>query len=42
MNLDHAQEAFGRSEPLLTGLAMTPSDYVRRQVRFTPFPFEGA
>ncbi len=40
MNLDHAANAFGRSEPLLKSLSMKPSEYVRRQVRFTPFPFE--
>lgn len=40
MNMDHAQKAFGRSEPLLKDLPVAPSEYVRRQVRFTPFPFE--
>ncbi len=39
-NLDHAHKAFSRSEPLLRELTLAPSDYVRRQVRFTPFPFE--
>ena len=39
-NLDHAHKAFSRSEPLLRELTMAPSDYLRRQVRFTPFPFE--
>ncbi|MDG2308605.1 MAG: amidohydrolase family protein [Candidatus Binatia bacterium] len=40
VNLDHAQKSFSRSEPLLKDLPMKPSDYLRRQVRFTPFPFE--
>jgi predicted TIM-barrel fold metal-dependent hydrolase len=39
-NLDHAARAFGRSEPLIQQLSLPPSDYIRRQVRFTPFPFE--
>jgi predicted TIM-barrel fold metal-dependent hydrolase len=41
-NLDHAHTSFGRSEPLLQGLSLKPSEFVRRQVRFTPFPFEDA
>jgi predicted TIM-barrel fold metal-dependent hydrolase len=39
-NVDHAHRSFARSEPLLQELDMKPSDYLRRQVRFTPFPFE--
>ncbi len=39
-NLDHAARAFGRNEPIVRELSLTPSDYIRRQVRFTPFPFE--
>ena len=38
--LDAAKASFGRNEPLLSELALEPSDYVRRQVRFTPFAFE--
>ena len=38
--LDSAKAAFGRNEPLLAELALDPSEYVRRQIRFTPFPFD--
>jgi predicted TIM-barrel fold metal-dependent hydrolase len=38
--IDIAQGTFKRSEPLLAELPMTASDYIRRQVRFTPFPTE--
>ncbi len=41
-NLDHAFDSFGRNEPLLKSLSLRPSDYVRRQIRFTPFCFEDA
>ncbi|MCC7078334.1 MAG: amidohydrolase family protein [Acidimicrobiia bacterium] len=40
--VDHAAASFGRSEPMLEALSLTPSEYVHRQVRFTPFPFEDA
>ena len=39
-NLDHAHRSFSRFEPLLRELELKPSEYIRRQVRFTPFPFE--
>ncbi len=39
-NLDHALRAFSRFEPALKELSLLPSEYLRRQVRFTPFPFE--
>jgi predicted TIM-barrel fold metal-dependent hydrolase len=38
--IDIAQGTFKKSEPLLADLPMTASDYIRRQVRFTPFPTE--
>jgi predicted TIM-barrel fold metal-dependent hydrolase len=38
--LDHAARTLGKREPLITELSLAPSDYVRRQLRFTPFPFE--
>jgi predicted TIM-barrel fold metal-dependent hydrolase len=38
--LDHALRSFSKSEPMLGELSLTPSDYIRRQVRFTPFPGE--
>jgi predicted TIM-barrel fold metal-dependent hydrolase len=38
--LDYAARSFSRTEPMLTELTLDPSDYVRRQVRFTPFPGE--
>lgn len=31
---------FARTEPDLAALPMKPSDYIRRQVKFTPFPKE--
>lgn len=39
-NIDHAHRSFFKNEPLLAELELAPSDYLRRQVRFTPFPFE--
>lgn len=39
-NLDHAHRSFSRFEPALQALPLLPSEYLRRQVRFTPFPFE--
>ena len=39
-NLDHAHRNFARFEPDLRDLPLLPSEYLRRQVRFTPFPFE--
>jgi predicted TIM-barrel fold metal-dependent hydrolase len=38
--LDYAAKSFARTEPMLGELSLAPSDYVRRQVRFTPFPGE--
>jgi predicted TIM-barrel fold metal-dependent hydrolase len=38
--IDIAQGTFKKSEPLLTELPMKASDYIRRQVRFTPYPTE--
>jgi uncharacterized protein len=38
--LDLAQRAFRKSDPQVAGLTLKPSDYIRRQVRFTPFPGE--
>ena len=38
--LDYAAKSFARTEPMLGELTMKPSDYIRRQVRFTPFPGE--
>jgi len=39
-NVDHAVRSFARFEPALGELTLEPSEYLRRQVRFTPFPFE--
>ena len=39
-NVDHAHRSFSKFEPVLGGLTLKPSEYLRRQVRFTPFPFE--
>jgi predicted TIM-barrel fold metal-dependent hydrolase len=38
--IDIAAKMFSKSEPLLRDLPMLPSDYLRRQVRFTPYPEE--
>ena len=38
--MEAAFEAFGRHEERLRGLALRPSEYVSRQVRFTPYPTE--
>jgi predicted TIM-barrel fold metal-dependent hydrolase len=38
--LDAAFEAFRKSEERLRALSLRPSDYVRRQVRVTPYPTE--
>jgi uncharacterized protein len=38
--MESAFEAFARHEDRLKGLSMRPSDYVHRQVRFTPYPTE--
>ncbi len=38
--LDHAQRAFGRTEAPLRALERPPSEYVRRHMKFTPFPGE--
>jgi predicted TIM-barrel fold metal-dependent hydrolase len=38
--LDYAAKSFARTEPMLGELSLAPSDYLRRQVRFTPFPGE--
>ena len=38
--LDFAQRSFRRTEPPLTELELLPSDYVRRHLKFTPFPGE--
>ena len=38
--LDTAFEAFARGEERLRKLALRPSEYVRRQIRVTPYPTE--
>ena len=40
--LDNGVKSFGRNEPMLGELSMEPSEYARRQIRFTPFQFEDA
>ncbi len=39
-NVDHALRSFSKFEPALQELSLLPSEYLRRQVRYTPFPFE--
>ena len=41
-NLDSAHEAFRKNEVRLQELELPPSEYVRRQVRVTPYPHEDA
>lgn len=38
--LDLGYRSFSRTDPLLQGLTMKPSEYIRRHVKFTPFPGE--
>ena len=38
--MESAMDAFGRHEERLQALTLRPSEYVRRQVRFTPYPTE--
>jgi predicted TIM-barrel fold metal-dependent hydrolase len=38
--LDCAQESFARHEERLRKLSLRPSEYLRRQVRVTPYPAE--
>jgi len=40
--LDQGHMAFRKSEPLLNGLTMKPSEYFKRQVRVSLFPYEDA
>lgn len=40
--LDQGHMAFRKSEPLLNGLTMKPSEFFRRQVRVSVFPYEDA
>ncbi|HEY8523678.1 MAG TPA: amidohydrolase family protein [Acidimicrobiales bacterium] len=38
--MESAVDAFGRHEERLRNLSLRPTEYVRRQVRFTPYPTE--
>ena len=38
--LESAFEAFARHEDRLKALTLRPTEYVRRQIRFTPYPTE--
>ena len=38
--LDHAAAIWSKSEPHLQELTRTPSEQIRAQLRFTPYPFE--
>lgn len=40
--LDSAHDAFRKNEARLQSLALLPSEYIRRQVRVTPYPHEDA
>ncbi len=40
--LDLGFRSFGRTDPYLKAMAMKPSEYIRRAVKFTPFPGEDA
>ena len=39
-SLDIGRRAFGRTDPYLQAMDMAPSEYLRRAVKFTPFPSE--
>jgi predicted TIM-barrel fold metal-dependent hydrolase len=39
-SMDIAHRIFVKSDPQLQALKLTPSEYIRRQVKFTPFPSE--
>jgi predicted TIM-barrel fold metal-dependent hydrolase len=39
-SLDLSQRIFSRTDPSLSALSMKASDYVRRAMKFTPFPGE--
>jgi predicted TIM-barrel fold metal-dependent hydrolase len=41
-NMDSAADAFRKNEERLQKLDLKPSDYVRRQIRVTPYPHEDA
>jgi predicted TIM-barrel fold metal-dependent hydrolase len=38
--MESAFDAFARHEERLQALSMRPSEFVRRQIRFTPYPTE--
>ncbi|MHB8529387.1 MAG: amidohydrolase family protein [Caulobacteraceae bacterium] len=38
--LDLAHRAFRKTDPQVAALSLKPSEYIRRQVKFTPFPGE--
>ncbi|MCR2833510.1 amidohydrolase family protein [Parerythrobacter lacustris] len=38
--LDHGWHSFNRTDPYLQALDLMPSEYIKRAVRFTPFPNE--
>jgi len=38
--LDHAASIWARSEPHLSEMSRRPSEQIREQLRFTPYPFE--
>jgi predicted TIM-barrel fold metal-dependent hydrolase len=40
--LDLGHRSFGKTDPLIQAFSMKPSDYIRRHVKFTPFPGEDA
>jgi predicted TIM-barrel fold metal-dependent hydrolase len=40
--LDLGYRSFSRTDPLLKALSMKPSDFIRRHIKFTPFPGEDA
>jgi predicted TIM-barrel fold metal-dependent hydrolase len=40
--LDLAYKSFGRTDPYLKAMPLKPSEYLRRAVKFTPFPGEDA
>ncbi|HEY2751011.1 amidohydrolase family protein [Phenylobacterium sp.] len=40
--LDLGYRSFGKTDPLIKAFSMKPSDYIRKHIKFTPFPGEDA
>ncbi|MGH7436022.1 MAG: amidohydrolase family protein, partial [Polyangiaceae bacterium] len=38
--MEIVKDTFGRTETRIGGLSLRPTEYVKRQIRFTPYPTE--